>query len=133
IDSRDFHDFYPTRAHVGWVTQLPVLIALQLGVTDTHALAVLYSAALFALPAGLYHLALARVRHDPVSAAVVLVAIALVYLPTSFFIIGEYSAAYGAVTAAMTVLLTSDRRRLRDALVVLALAVLCLRSYEAMV
>jgi hypothetical protein len=133
IDSRDFHDFYPARAHVGWVTQLPVLIALQLGVTDTHALAVLYSAALFALPAGLYHLALARVRHDPVSAAVVLVAIALVYLPTSFFIIGEYSAAYGAVIAAMAVLLTSDRRRLRDALVVLALAVLCLRSYEAMV
>src|SRR6185295_6180003 len=71
IDSRDFHDFYPARSHVGWVTQLPVLIALQWGVTDTHARAVLYSAELFALPAGLYHLAMARVRHAPVSAAVV--------------------------------------------------------------
>lgn len=133
IDGRDFHDFYPARAHVGWVTQLPVLVALQVGITDTHALAILYSAALFALPVGLYHLALARVRHDAVSAAVVLAAIALVFLPTSFFIVGEYNAAYAAVTAAMTILLTSSGNRLRDASIVLALAVLCLRSYEAMV
>jgi hypothetical protein len=115
------------------VTQLPVLIAIWLGVTDTHLLSILQSAALFALPVGLYHLALARVRHDPVLVAVVLAVLALVFLPTSFFIVGEYNAAYAAVTATMAILLTSADNRRRDAAIVLALGVLCLRSYEAMV
>lgn len=132
IDNRTFHDFYPARAYVGYVTQLPVLIAIWLGVTDVHLLAILQSAALFALPVGLYHLALARVRHDPVLIAVVLAVLALVFLPTSFFIVGEYNAAYAAVTASMAILVTSGLDRRRDAVIVLALAVLCLRSYEAM-
>lgn len=133
IDNRTFHDFYPARAHVGWVTQLPVLVAIWLGVTDTHVLAIVQSAALFALPVGLYHLALARVRHDPVLAAVVLAVLALVFLPTSFFIVGEYNAGYAAVTASMAILLTSEANRRRDAAIVLALGAMCLRSYEAMV
>ena len=62
IERGTFHDFYPARAHVAWVTELPVLAAIRLGVTDTRWLAVVQSAALFALPAGLYHLALARLR-----------------------------------------------------------------------
>jgi hypothetical protein len=84
------------------------------------------------LPAGLYQLALARLRAEPVLFATVLAAIAIVYLPTSFFIIGEYNAAYAAVTAAMAVLLTTDGSR-RDGAVLAALGALCLRSYEAMV
>jgi hypothetical protein len=132
VDFRTFHDFYPARAHVGWVTQLPVLLALRLGVTDMNVLAMIQSAALFALPAGLYQLALARLRNLPVLFATVLAAIAIVYLPTSFFIIGEYNATYAAVTAAMAVLLTSDGSR-RDGAILLALGALCLRSYEAMV
>lgn len=132
VDFRTFHDFYPARAHIGWVTQLPVLLALRLGVTDMNVLAMIQSAALFALPAGLYQLALARLRNLPVLFATVLAAIAIVYLPTSFFIIGEYNATYAAVTAAMAVLLTSDGSR-RDGAILLALGALCLRSYEAMV
>src|SRR5258708_39585737 len=58
VDFRTFHDFYPARAHIGWVTQLPVILALRLGVTDMNVLAMIQSAALFALPAGLYRLAL---------------------------------------------------------------------------
>lgn len=133
IDNQIFHDFYPARAHVGWVTQLPVLVALRGGVTDIHVLAIVQSAALFALPVGLYHLALARVRHDLVLSAVVLAALALVFLPASFFIVGEYNAAYAAVTATMAILLTGGAHRRRDAAIVLALGALCLRSYEAMV
>ncbi len=132
IDNRTFHDFYPARAHVGWVTQAPVLVAIRAGVTDIHVLAIVQSAALFMLPVGLYHLALARVRHDLVLSAVVLAILALVFLPVSFFIVGEYNAAYAAVTAAMAILLTGGAHRRRDAGIVLALAVLCLRSYEAM-
>jgi hypothetical protein len=132
VDFRTFHDFYPARAHVGWVTQLPLLLALRAGVTDMNVLAMIQSAALFALPAGLYQLALARLRNEPVLFATVLAAIAIVYLPTSFFIIGEYNAAYAAVTAAMAVLLTSNGNR-RDGLILVALGALCLRSYEAMI
>jgi hypothetical protein len=97
-----------------------------------NVLAMIQSAALFALPAGLYQLALARLRHEPVLFATVLAAIAIVYLPTSFFIIGEYNAAYAAVTAAMAVLLTSNGGR-RDGMILVALGALCLRSYEAMI
>jgi hypothetical protein len=132
VDFRAFHDFYPARAHVGWVTQLPLLVALRLGVTDMNLLAMIQSAALFALPAGLYQLALARLRSEPVLFATVLAAIAIVYLPTSFFIIGEYNAAYAAVTAAMAVLLTTNGSR-RDGAILVGLGALCLRSYEAMI
>ncbi len=132
VDSDKFHDFYPARAHVGWVTQLPVLLALRLGVLDLKLLATIQSLALFALPVALYHLALARLRADALLLAIVLAIVASVYLPTSFFIIGEYNAAYAAVTAAMAVVLTSTGSR-RDGLILLLLGALCLRSYEAMV
>jgi hypothetical protein len=133
IDFRDFHDFYPARAHIGWVTQLPVLLALKLGVTDTRLLAIVQSAALFALPVALYQLALARVRHDSVLLAMLLAVIAIVYLPTSFFIVGEYNAAYAAATATVAIVLTSGPAPRRDGVLLALLAALCLRSYEAMV
>ena len=131
VDFDKFHDFYPARAHVGWVTQLPVLLAVRLGVLDLKLLATIQSLALFALPAGLYHLALARVRGEPLLLAIVLTVVASVYLPTSFFIIGEYNAAYAAVTAAMAVVLTSRGGR-RDGAILVLLGALP-QSYEAMV
>lgn len=131
IDLGGFHDFYTARAHVDWVTQAPVIAAGWLGVRDLHVLSIIYSLGLFALPAGLYHLALARVRDDPVMLAIVLAVLAVVYLPTSFFIVGEYNAAFAAVTAAMAITLTGWRRG--DAVLLCALGLLCLRSYEALV
>ena len=113
LDHGRFHDFYAARAHVDWVTQAPVLLLSELGVRDTRLLAMVYSAALFGLPAALYHLALARVRHDAVLLGIVIAAVAMVYLPTSFFIIGEYNATFAAVTAAMAVTLTSRDSRAR--------------------
>jgi hypothetical protein len=133
IDTGTFHDFYPARSHVGWVTQLPVLVALRAGVVDTRLLAIVQSAALFALPVGFYHLALSRLRHDWLLLAAVMAAIALVYLPTSFFIIGEYNVLYAAATATMAIVLTVERRRPYDAVLLCAIAVLSVRSYEAMV
>ena len=60
-----------------------MLLLAELGVRDTRLLAMAYSAALFALPAALYHLALARVRHDAVLLGIVIAVVAVVYLPTS--------------------------------------------------
>ena len=132
IDSGRFHDGHTARAHVLWATQWPALLALKAGVTDTAALALAYSAGLFAVPAALYHLALHRVRHDPALLSAVLAIVAAVYLPTSFFIVGEYNAAYAAATAAAAVLLTAHALTVRDAAVLAALGFFCLRSYEAM-
>jgi hypothetical protein len=133
LDQGRFHDFYGARAHVDWVTQVPVLLLAELGVRDTRLLAMAYSAALFGLPTGLYHLALARVRDDAVLLGIVVAVLAAVYLPTSFFIIGEYNATFAAATAAMAVTLTVRENRLGDAAFLCLLGVFSVRSYEAMV
>ncbi|MBM3650866.1 MAG: hypothetical protein FJX11_24075, partial [Alphaproteobacteria bacterium] len=133
LDLGEIHDFYTARAHVDWVTQLPVLLLAELGVRDTRLLAAVYSAALVGLPTALYHLALARTRHDAVQLGTVVAAIAVVYLPTSFFLAGEYNAAFAAALAAMAVTLGQGPWRLADAVLVLALGLLAVRSYESMV
>jgi len=131
LDHGHFHDFYAARAHVDWVTQAPVLMLAEWGVRDTRMLAMAYSAALFALPTAFYHFALVRVRRDPVLLAAVLAIIAAVYLPTSFFIVGEYNVAFACITAAMAVVLTTDGSSRGDGGLLLAFGLLCLRSYEA--
>lgn len=133
LDNGKFHDFYLARAHVDWVTQAPVVLLAKLGVRDTRVLAMVYSAALFALPAAFYHYAIVRVRHDALLLASVLAVVAIIYLPTSFFIVGEYNVAFACATACMAVALTTDGRNLRDAVVLCVFAVLSLRSYEAMI
>ena len=133
LDLDRFHDFYAARAHIDWLTQAPVLLLTDMGVRDTRLLAMVYSAMLFGVPTALYHFALARVRHDPSLLAAVVAIVAVVYLPTSFFIVGEYNATFAAVTAAMAVALTSAGKSARDAVILCALGALCLRSYEAMI
>ncbi|TAJ38878.1 MAG: hypothetical protein EPO55_13950 [Reyranella sp.] len=133
LDRERFHDFYAARAHVDWLTQAPMLLLADAGMRDTRLLAMAYSATLFAVPAALYHFALARVRHHPPLLAAVVAIVAAVYLPTSFFIVGEYNATFAAVTAAMAVTLTTGGRSVRDAAILCVLGALCLRSYEAMV
>src|SRR4029450_3519711 len=80
LDLGQVHDFYTARAHVDWVTQLPLLLLSELGVRHARLLATVYSAALFGLPTALSHLALARVKHDAVLLGIVIVVIAAVYL-----------------------------------------------------
>ena len=127
------HDFYTARAHVDWVTQAPVLVASHLGLRDTRLLSIIYSASLFGLPTALYHVALARVRRDGLLLAAVIAIVVTVYLPTWFFIVGEYNVAFAATTAAMVVTLRPSARRLGDTVLLCVLGLLCLRSYEAMV
>src|SRR5215470_13679158 len=132
LDGGGFHDFYVARAHVDWLTQAPVLLLSKLGVRDTQLLAMAYSATLFGLPAALYHLSLARVRHDPVMLGTVIAIVMAVYLPTSFFIVGEYNVTFAAVTAALAVTLTGRPLRLPEAAFLCLIGLLTVRSYEAM-
>jgi hypothetical protein len=133
LDQRTFHDFYPARAHVAWVTQTPVLLLIKAGVSDTRLLSMVYSATLFALPTALYQVALARVRGDAVLLAANLAILAVVFLPTWFFIIGEYHTTYAAATAAMAIVLTGNGLSRRDGAFLCGLGALCLASYEAMI
>src|SRR5215475_1409883 len=110
LDTRTFHDFYPARAHVAWVTQAPVLLLVKAGVGDTRLLSMVYTATMLAVPTAFYHLALRRVRDD-----------------------GVYNTTYAAATLAMTILLTGRDVGRRDAAILFALGMLCLASYEAMI
>lgn len=125
--------FYPARAHVMWLTQAPVVAALKLGVKDTSILAVCYSIGLFGLPTALYQMALWRARHDMLAVAVVVTAAAAVYIPTSFFIISEFHTAAAIAVAGTTIVLTTPRLTARDGAILVALGLVALRSYEAMI
>src|SRR5258708_14437693 len=133
LDTRTCHEFYPARADVAWVPQAPVLLLIKAGVSDTRVLSIVYSATLFALPTALYHFALWRVRTDAVLLGAILAILAVVYLPTWFFIIGEYHTTYAAATAAMAIVLTGRGPSRRDGAILCGLGALCLASYEAMI
>ncbi|HZQ01287.1 MAG TPA: hypothetical protein VFB13_17210 [Reyranella sp.] len=121
---------YDSRQTVIAVTQTPAALAIWLGITDTHLLARLLSAGLFGLPTAYYHACLFRARRDPALLAAVLLAIAVVFLPTSFFIIGEYNAILPAVLFVVLVLVTAERPTIVDGLLLIATAAMLLRSYE---
>ncbi|MBV8394250.1 MAG: hypothetical protein JOY81_13800 [Alphaproteobacteria bacterium] len=124
--------FYDSRQTVMAVTQTPAALALRAGVTDTHLLAQLLSAGLFAVPTALYHASLWRARRDPALLGAVLCPVAVVLLPTSFFIAGEYNTISAAALFTVIVLATGARANVIDGLVLSATALLLLRSYETM-
>jgi hypothetical protein len=124
--------FYPHRATLMAVTQAPAAAAIHLGVTDTQLLARLLSLGLFAVPTAFYHAALFRARRDPALLATAICAVAIVFLPTSFFIMGEYNSVHAAMLFTALVLVTGTRPTIGDGLLLLVPAALLMRSYETM-
>ncbi|MFO1084401.1 MAG: hypothetical protein U1E21_07555 [Reyranellaceae bacterium] len=127
-----FFDFYAPRLYAMVVTQVPIVTGLFLGITDLHLLARLLSLGLFALPTALYHLALIRVKDDAVLLAAVVAAIAVVFMTTSFFIVGEYNTAYAIAILAAARLATAQRLTVIDGLFLAVIGLLAVRTYEAM-
>ena len=132
LESGGFHDFYPSRAHIAWLTEAPTLLLARAGVRDVHLLAMVFSATLFAVPAALYHLALARVRGNGTLLAAMIATVGTVYLPTSFFNIGEHNITYALVAATFAIALTR-RDGARDGAMMLAFGLVAIASYEAMI
>ena len=128
-----FFDFYPPRLYAMIAGQLPVMTAVILGVTDLHWLGRLLSLGFFSLPTIFYTAALYRARHESVLLASVIAIIAIVFLPVSFFIVGEYNTLYAFATFVGITLLTTDRLRLGDGFMLAALGAFSIRIYEAMV
>jgi hypothetical protein len=127
-----FFDFYGPRLYAMVLGQVPIITGLFLGITDLHQLARLLSFGLFALPTALYHLALVRVRDDAVLLAAVIGAIAVVFMTTSFFIVGEYNTAYAIAIVVAVRLATAQRLTFVDGLFVAVIGLLAVRTYEAM-
>ncbi|MBV8185876.1 MAG: hypothetical protein JOY64_24785 [Alphaproteobacteria bacterium] len=127
-----FFDFYGPRLYAMVLGQMPVITGVFLGVTDLHLLARLLSLGLFALPTALYHLALARAKDDAVLLATVIAAIAVVFMTTSFFIVGEYNTAYAIAILVAVRLATASDLTVLDGLFLAVIGVLGMRTYEAM-
>lgn len=127
-----FFDFYDPRLYAMVLGQAPILTAVFLGVTDLHLLAQLLSLGLFALPTALYHLALMRVKDDPVLLAAVLAAIGIVFMTTSFFIVGEYNTAYAIGLVVAVRLVTAKELTVADGAFLVAVGLLAVRTYEVM-
>jgi hypothetical protein len=127
-----FFDFYGPRLYAMVLGQIPVVTGVFLGVTDLHLLARLLSIGLFALPTAFYHLALARAKNDEVLLATVIAAIAVVFMTTSFFIVGEYNTAYAIAILAAVRLATAKDLTVLDGLFLAVIGVLAMRTYEAM-
>mgnify|MGYP003338525644 FL=1 len=113
-------------------TQVPILVALKLGVTDLKWLVPIYSFTLLAVPALFYGLALLHARHDESLLGWVVGAIVLVFLPSCLFSIGEYNMPYAAVVLAATYLASPRPLSARGDAFLLLAAVFLLRSYETM-
>lgn len=130
MHNRGFALFIDARQTVEAVTQLPAAVALWFGVVDTHLLARLLSAGMFCAPTALYHACLFRARRDAALLGAVLLAIAVVFQPTSFFILDEYNVVLPAVLLVVLVLATNERPTIGGGLLLVAVACLLLRSYD---
>lgn len=128
-----FFDFYDPRLYAMVAGQAPIMAGVFLGVTDLHLLARLLSLGLFALPTALYTLALVRVKDEPVLLAAVIAAIGVVFMTTSFFIVGEYNTAYAIAIVVAVRLVTAERLTVLDGLFLAVVSLLAMRTYEAMI
>lgn len=124
--------FYKSRETLMAVTQTPAAVAILLGVTDTHLLGRLLSVGLFFVPTAYYHLCLHKARRDPALLGAVLLAIAVVYMPTNFFAMGEYNTIMPAILFVALVVATERRPTTSDGVLLAGTAVLLLRSYDTM-
>ena len=127
-----FFRFYPPRIYAMIAGQVPVIIAMTLGVTDLQWLSRLLSLGLFGLPTLFYTLALHRARRDAVLMATLIASIAAIFMTTGFFIVGEYNTAFSIVLLVAVRLVTAERLTIADGLALVALAAFATRTYEVM-
>ena len=127
-----YKDVGHERAVPNLLAQVPLAIAIAAGVTDLRWLARWQSFGWFALPAILYSLAVLRTRHDPLQQACVVVALAIVFMTSSFLIVAEHVTAYAIATMAAAWLVTARRLRAGDGVVLLVLAALSTLCHEVL-
>lgn len=128
-----YKDVGHERAVPNLLAQLPLAAAIAAGVTDLHGLARLHSLGWFALPAILYSLAVLRTCRDPLHQACVVVAIAIVFMTSSFLIVAEHVTAYAIAMMTAAWIVTARRVRAGDGVVLLVLAAMSTLTHEVFV
>jgi len=131
LSTGDFFVPGPSRVLADVITQLPVVAALRIGVTNPQLLALLQSFGMVAIPAAMWLVALWVLRRRDAFWSVV-VAFAVVTLSSGFMAAGEYNVGY-AVAALSAALLLRERIGPASAAVLLVLALVLAASYESAV
>jgi hypothetical protein len=133
IERRTVFIIDPARLHVQGLSQLPLLWAVEAGFRDTHVLARIYTLGQLWLPAASYVAAIFYARRNELLLGGVLLAIVVGYLVAAMLAHGEYVWAHALGVLMFATLLGRETLRLRDALLIVALAAVAMRVYEVLV
>lgn len=120
------------RSYVIALSQIPVVVGLTLGVDNLKWLAILYSFGTLAVPALLLQAALHRAKGDEALLGLVVGSIAVIFMTTCLFSVGEYNTTYALLVLAIVILASKPPRLLFDSAVLVALGLVAVRAYEAM-
>lgn len=126
------HGFFFTQDRIvaQFVTQLPPVVALNLGVTDVHALAILYGIGIVGVPWLAWAATFAVLRNDSFFWPMVAI-FSATFLTTAFMSMGEYNFASGLVALSMALLLRGSFSTGRVILLVISAACLTV-SYQSL-
>lgn len=122
---------YDSRIVAHLVTQFPIVVGTQAGITDVSTLTILLGIGVIGLPTGLWVWALVLLRRDTAFWPFV-ATFAVVTLNSSFISIGEYNFTFSLVAVIAAYLLRS-RQTFTSTLIPFVLATFTLFTYESMV
>lgn len=131
LATKEFVHIAENRIFATFLTQTPVIVALNhYAPTPEEAIAI-YSLSLFAVPVLAYGYALWLTRADPVAFTLTIAAICIGFLPTVFVIVGEFHVLYALAWLYAAIVLSQTRDTALNAFLLLAAAIVCIKSYEA--
>ncbi len=122
--------FTADRVVAQFVTQLPLVLGLTAGLTDTHVLAVLFGIGIVGIPWLAWAGAFAILRRDSFFWPMVAI-FSATFLTTSFMAVGEYNFASGFVALCMALLLRGNFSPWRAVVLVTSAAFLTV-SYQSL-
>jgi hypothetical protein len=128
-----FWNYDPARVIAQVFNQAPLLAAIKIGIENTATLARFHTIGAVYVPIAMYLLAIYRVRHNPVMFGAFVLIIVAIYQNINFSMSGEYVFLYAVATAALALLLQDDEPSVLDCSLIVVLAALSLRTYEAAV
>jgi hypothetical protein len=131
IESRNFFHVSQTRFTSTFMTQLPDVLAIRIGVRSTAALAMLYTAALGIVPVTCYALSAWIARREPLLFCATVVVVMCCLYPLSFLLVGEGNVYMGLFWLGFVILMSGYTRAVAayDVLLFL-LSIAALEVYE---
>jgi hypothetical protein len=132
LEHRDVATFGWARWFAQVVTQAPLVLFVKAGLRDLNYLIYLHSFGLIAIPAGLWILALWKLRTSSLFWPFFMV-FCVVYLNANLFPVGEHNLAFALAAVSMAVLLGPAPLSSWNGALLVAASIVSVRSYEAFV